>query len=281
LKIEIDYEIFGWLLRTSFPFALIGALTTICYKIDSVMLSYFVGDSAVGYYNAAYTLVLTLLFIPEAYLESIYPVMSRLHTDQESIKQLNFLFQKSTKYLIGIALPICVGTSLIADEIIVLFFGSDFAPSTVGLQILIWSTLFMFLNLLFSNFLTSTNRQSIAVKAIAIGVSINIILNYLMIPKLSFAGASLATVITEIAILVIYSKYLYTSKYGIGINFIDTFKSMTSCAITGLYILYFIEINILFLITSSVILYITLLYVVGWIGPFEKTLCRSCRGSVK
>lgn len=270
IKIEINYKFSLNLLKASFPFALVGAFSTIYYKTDSVMLSYFIGDSAVGYYNAAYTLIITLLFIPEAYLEAIFPVMSKLYTKQDLADQLDLLYKNSTKYMIGIGTPICIGTSLLAEKIIVLFYGIDFIPSTISLQILIWSTLFMFLNLLFSNFLASINKQSIAVKAIGIGVSVNIILNYIMIPKLSSAGASLATLITEIVILGIYIRYLHVSKYGFSVDIKALLKVILSCIIMGLYLSYFTRVNILLLIVSATIIYFLMLYALGWIGQFEK-----------
>ncbi|MBW9223430.1 flippase, partial [Methanothermococcus sp. SCGC AD-155-E23] len=79
LKPEIGVDFIFWrdILREAYPFALTTIFVSIYYWIDSVMLSYIKGDEVVGWYNAAYRLILVLLVIPGIYFMVVYPVMSR------------------------------------------------------------------------------------------------------------------------------------------------------------------------------------------------------------
>ena len=47
------------------------------------MLSFMQGNDAVGLYNAAYRIVLLLLFIPTVINSAIFPVMSRLYVSSQ------------------------------------------------------------------------------------------------------------------------------------------------------------------------------------------------------
>jgi O-antigen/teichoic acid export membrane protein len=91
------------------------------------MLSLMKGDAAVGLYSAAYQLINALGFIPVAFTAALLPVLSRLHiTGQDSLR---FAYQKSFKYLLLVALPIAVATTLVADRIILGIYSSGFSEA--------------------------------------------------------------------------------------------------------------------------------------------------------
>lgn len=85
------------LLRQGVPFALAGLFVSMYYRMDTVMLSLMKGDVVVGWYNAAFGLVESLLFVSTAICTALFPVLSRLYGDsRESFQQA---YQKSFKFL--------------------------------------------------------------------------------------------------------------------------------------------------------------------------------------
>ena len=70
-KMEFDWGFWKVTIKEALPFGLTGIFVTIYYWIDSVMLSLMQGDEAVGWYNAAYRLIIVLLFIPSIHLGSV------------------------------------------------------------------------------------------------------------------------------------------------------------------------------------------------------------------
>jgi len=97
-----------------------------------------------------------------------------------------------------IGIPIGIGTTLLADSIILLIFGAEYTQSIIALQILIWGVIFAFIAVPFENLFYSANKQSIVTLEVVIGVILNVIMNILLIPKYSLVGASIATTITWI-----------------------------------------------------------------------------------
>ena len=210
-KFEMDKRFCKWLIKEGLPFWASSVFIKIYYDIDKVMLSMMVGDVAVGWYSAAYRLVVTLGFIPTAFIASIYPVTSRLFTSSKD--SLKFATERAFKYLLIIGIPIGILTTELADKIILSVYGTGYAPSTIALQILVWSEVLIFVNVVFGNLLNSINRQIIITYATAIAAILNVIMNLLLIPKYSFVGASIATVATEAFMFVFVLAYVMRSEY--------------------------------------------------------------------
>jgi O-antigen/teichoic acid export membrane protein len=112
--VEFDWNFWKPTIKEALPFGLSTIFVTVYYWISTVMLSSMQGNAVVGWYNAAYRMVLVLLFIPAAWGASIFPVMSRFYVT--SSDSLRFSFDKSFKYLTILAIPIGVGTTLLGRD---------------------------------------------------------------------------------------------------------------------------------------------------------------------
>jgi O-antigen/teichoic acid export membrane protein len=195
LSIIWDTVTIKYLLKECWPLATMAILVTLYYRIDTIMLSFLKGDEAVGYYNGAYIILSSLLLLPDAFVRSIFPLMSDFY--QTGILSLAKTFIRSFKYLITAAiLIVCIGFML-SKEIILFLYGDDFLPSASALEILIFAGGIIFISTLVSTTLTAVNKQRINMWLALINVFCNIVLNLLLIPKWSYIGASIATVITE------------------------------------------------------------------------------------
>jgi O-antigen/teichoic acid export membrane protein len=206
IKFDFDFQECKYIVKESLPLAFSAVFTLIYYRIDVIMLSFILGDTAVGIYGAAYRLSETVLFIPEVFMMSMFPLMSKFFENSNEI--LVFSYEKALKYLSSIAIPMAVGTIILSDRIILTIYGSAFKNSAVALQILILATAIIFINSATSNFYISIKKQRLVMVYTGIGVIINILLNLILIPKFSYVGASIATVLTEISILIINFYYM-------------------------------------------------------------------------
>lgn len=194
IKLELDLNFCKNLLKKSLPFALVAIFGTMLHWIDTVMLSAIKGEEVVGWYNVAYRIILVAIFIPSAVSAAIYPVMSRFCL--ESREKLKILVNKSFKYLTISGVSIGIFTTIFADKIILIFFGTEYAPSIMALRILIWATVMVFTGSSFSILFSATNKQVLLAKIVGISVLVNIILNFILIPKYSYIGASFTTVVS-------------------------------------------------------------------------------------
>jgi O-antigen/teichoic acid export membrane protein len=213
IKLDADFSFWRDFLKEAWPFALSGVFVTIYFWIDSVMISYFIDETSVGLYNAAYRLVYVLLFIPAVYFSTIYPILSRLYKNSDIVKTI---YGRSLKYFAILGMLMGTIITLSSEKIIYLVYGSEFLESAGSLKILIWATSFSFLAHSTLYTLNSINKQIIYTKITAISMFLNVILNILIIPKYGYIGASLTTLLTEFLgffIMFLYLKNHFNEKF--------------------------------------------------------------------
>ena len=272
-KFEIDKRFCKWLIKEGLPFWASFVFIKIYYDIDKVMLSMMVGDVVVGWYSAAYRLVVTLGFIPTAFIASIYPVTSRLFTSSKD--SLKFATERAFKYLLIIGIPIGILTTELADKIILSVYGTGYAPSTIALQILVWSEVLIFINAVFGNLLNSINKQIIITYATAIAAILNVVMNLLLIPKYSFVGASIATVATEAFMFGFTFAWISRSEYELHILSVMG-KAAVAGSIMVIFIKYFVNSHIL--IPLSILIYFTIVYLSGGIDEIDVRILKQLFG---
>ncbi len=263
LKLEYNWSFWKPTIKEALPFGLTGIYGMIYTYIDSVMLSLVNGNEVVGWYNAAYKLVLILLFIPGIINMAIFPSMSRFHISSE--KSLRLIFEKYFKLMLIIGFPIGIGTTLLAERIILLIYGSEYAQSIIALQILIWSIVFTFTSASFVKLFESINRQIIITKVAGVCVLVNIVLNLLLIPKFSYVGASITKVMTDYFLLISIFIIAYKLSYGIKVKIVvgNILRVIVANLIMGAFIWYFRSFNLLVLLLLAILLYFGVLYIVG------------------
>ena len=259
--LKVDWSFWKSMIREALPFGLTSIFVTIYYRIDSVMLSLMKGNEVVGWYNAAYRLIMVLMFIPVIFQNAVFPVTSRLFkTSEESLK---FVSERFFKYMIIIGIPIGIGTTLLADRIILLVFGVEYTPSITALQILVWGVIFAFIAVPFENLFYSANKQFIVTIEVGIAAILNVIMNLLLIPKYSLLGASIATTVIWIFEFFFVFIWISKTKYNISKKTVlnITLKALVSGLIMGIFILYF-KSNLLIAITFSVLIFFGTLYII-------------------
>lgn len=273
--LEFDRSFWKATIKAALPFGLSTIFVTIYYWIDSVMLSVMQGNEVVGWYNAAYRLMLVLSFIPAALLGAVFPVMSRSHMSSQDT--LRFAYERSFKYLLILGFPIGVGTTILANRIITMVYGLEYVPSIIALQVLVWSEVFIFLNIVFGTLLNSMDKQITVTKQCALGAALNVVLNLLLIPRYSYIGASIATVATECFAFI----YLFTQVAKTGYSLakkpvlILVMKVIVAGLLMGTFAVYFSKLNLIILIILAAILYFMLIYLFRVVDKTDIDLVRS------
>lgn len=277
-KIKLDWGFWKPTIKEALPFGFSGIFITIYFWVDSIMLSYMIDNEVVGWYNASYRLVFILLFIPSIINTAIFPSMSKFYFSSHN--SLRLITEKYFKFMLIISIPIGVGTTLLAEKVILLIFGTAYIQSIIILQILIWAMVFTFVYAAFGLLFQSINKQIIITKITGIGMILNVILNLLLIPLLSHIGASITTAITEFTILLLVTIYAYKIGYGIKrtkfLNYV--FRPAVASAIMGSFIWRLINMNLIVLLVFSILLYFGILFTIKGINREDIELIKNIRG---
>jgi O-antigen/teichoic acid export membrane protein len=204
LKVKLSQSL--WMLKASFPFLMINGIRTIYAQLDVVIISLLVSEVVIGWYGAASRLFATFMFIPVVFNAAVFPAMSRMYTT--SPEALPRLFRKNFDFLLMFGVPIGLGIFIIANNLVVILFGSEFTESGPVLALMGIVLIMTYQNMLLGQYLISTDRQNIWPWVTGVAMLATIPLDLIFIPwcQANFQngalGGSISYLVTEAGILI-------------------------------------------------------------------------------
>lgn len=191
---KFDSSLGKALLKDSWPLIISGIVITIYMKIDQVMIKQMLGDVQVGYYASAVRLCEAWYFLPVVVTSSLFPAIITAKNNSNLLYQSRL--QKLYDLLAWIAIAIALPTTFLSKFIIQLLYKPEFLPAAPILTIYIWAGVGTFLGIASSQYLITENLTKIAFYRTTIGMIINIILNFILIPIYGITGSAIATLIS-------------------------------------------------------------------------------------
>jgi len=184
----------GELLKDSWPLLFSGFVVVGYMRIDQVMLGEMVGSKAVGVYTVAVRLAEVWFFFATAVYWSVLPSLVEAKAASEAL-----FYQRLQKYynltaLAGYAIAIPV--TLLADRLVLALFGAPYAEAGPMLAILIWATMFVYLETARSAFFNVMNLYRLYFATLALGAAVNVCLNLVLIPRYGGLGAAIASCVS-------------------------------------------------------------------------------------
>ncbi|MFQ5460575.1 MAG: oligosaccharide flippase family protein, partial [Anaerolineae bacterium] len=185
----------------SLPFMLNHLLQTVFFKVDVLLLSQLMGNTVVGWYQAAYKWVDALLIIPGYFTMALFPMMSRRgETDRPALARA---YGRAVRWLLSLALPISLLTTFLAEDLVRILGGAEYLPAgAIVLQVMIWFLPLSFANGIAQYVLLALNRQRLVTPSFVVAVAFNVGANLWAIPRYGYVGAAVVTILSELALLV-------------------------------------------------------------------------------
>lgn len=179
------------------PFSLSALVASLCWRSDAILLKLLAGDRAVGIYGASARIVEGLVLVAGSFREAVYPILSRLWPS--SPDPFRDASRTAFKFLVALALPVGVGTSIVAYKLFPFIYGSDYAEGWIVLAVLIWALVAIFIRELSAATLFAFNLQKLVLASNALGAATAVGLNLILIPYLSYLGPAVAGVTAAFA----------------------------------------------------------------------------------
>jgi O-antigen/teichoic acid export membrane protein len=170
------------------------ALNTYNY-IDTLLLGIMRSDLETGWYSAAYRIYEGLTYVPAILAAVLTPTLSHLFVrDRVAHRRL---LTRTLLAALGLGALLGGIVAWIAGPILLTLFGGKYAPGIAPLQILAGGSLFVFSTWILHAGAISTNLDSRLLLTTGVGLTTNVILNIVLIPRWGISGAAWATVIAE------------------------------------------------------------------------------------
>lgn len=199
-------------LRPALAIFVFNLVTSIYLNLDTVMLGFIKGNTAVGYYTAATRISHLLLTLVTSLGAVLLPRASNLIKNNK-YEDFASLTKKAFNFNLLMGFPICIGLIVVAPPLIRLFSGPTFLPAILTLQLI--SPIIVAIgmsNLVGLQVLYPLGKINLVTTSTCVGAAINFMLNCMLIPNYSHYGAATATAAAEISVvltqLIIARKYI-------------------------------------------------------------------------
>lgn len=181
--------------------------------VDTTMLGVFCSDDVVGFYTNSVKLDRIVVGLISSIGMILLPRLSYCIKNGD-IDTCNNILSKIVMIMAYLAIPCGIGLLLLADIVVPVFFGESFMPAITTVRIgTILIYILAFSNLFGSQVLLSFNQERKLLLCTIIGAVINILANLILIPKLEQNGAIVASVMSELIVMLLSLKFaLYYVK---------------------------------------------------------------------
>ena len=187
-------EVFRELVSKGFPLALSSLTAVIYLKLDVIMLAHYVSKESVGHYAVASRLSEIWYILPGLVVTALFPKV--LELKKESVFEYKRSIDQLLYFMVLISFALAIITTFLSDFIVLLLFGESYSPSADILQIHIWACIFIFMRAVVSKWLIAEDLYYLSLVTHGFGAVSNVILNFIMIPRLGGEGAAYATLIS-------------------------------------------------------------------------------------
>jgi O-antigen/teichoic acid export membrane protein len=159
---------------------------------------------------------------------------------------------------------------MLADDIITTIYGAEYINAAGALKILVWSTAIIFIGTVQTHTTRASHREGFTAAIVASSAVLNVVLNFILIPKYSYYGAALATLASELFTFITHYRYMAKNLvkpplFRLAVKVVLT--NLVMCA----YLLVTVKLNLYFAAFSAVLVNLLMLRVIGYFTKNEFT----------
>ncbi len=268
IKFEFDLKIWRAIARKMWPIAVAIIFNVVYLKGDTLLLSVMRTQHEVGIYGAAYRVIDILTQTAMMLMGVMLPILA-YNWSRKLDQEFKHRYQQAFDAMMMLAVPMLVGTAVLADKIMILVAGQDFAESGKILAILSIAVFGVYLGAVFGHTSVAINKQK-QVMWIFISNAVITLVGYLIfIPKFGMLGAAWMTVFSELyAGILLWAAIKHYTKQKLEMH---TFaKIIFSSMVMGSALAMMINLNVFLLVVVGALIYAAFLFGLG--GISKKTI---------
>jgi O-antigen/teichoic acid export membrane protein len=176
-----------------------NVMTFLNYRLDILLLGYFINPAAVGIYVVAVNVGERLSIFSQSISSVLLPRVAS--EENEMIK--NNLTSLVSRTLLLLIVFVSFVLFLVSDMIFSIFFGEQYSQSSLILKVLLPGLTLLAVEKLLSNDLAGRGKPELNMYVSFFNVFFNVCLNLFFIPKLGALGAGISSTLTYVTSFVI------------------------------------------------------------------------------
>lgn len=200
------------------PFGIQRAVSQIFPNLSIFVLSLsflMVSEAEIGIFGAARSLVFPLIFLPNSFAVSIYPILFRLGAGDRLRHQA--AMEKVFKILAAVGIPVSFFLCVLSPEIIGWLYGDHYAGTAAVFAVLCWYFALECLNYPLGDVMLTMNRQWQRTVFQGIALVLLVLLTLWAQPRYGLVGSAWAVLIVEACLFLSYYIFIRLKMYPIRI----------------------------------------------------------------
>jgi O-antigen/teichoic acid export membrane protein len=176
-------------------------------RLDLLLVQSMKGDATAGLYAVAVSLAEVVYVVPVVTGQLLFPRLARIGSGEARA-----FMTRTAMAVAALLLPVCVVAALLAEPVLTVVFGQEFAPAAPALVALLPGVFFLSLYTIMANYLAAIGMPAIAVFAPLVALTVNVVLNLALIPSYGATGAALASSAAYLILLAVGVGYIARSR---------------------------------------------------------------------
>ena len=205
-KLSFSWEYGKKILKSSYHFIFTGLMISIYNSTDKFMLKQMIDETSVGYYTTATTISNLTTLLLSAIITSLTPEILKVHKSNKKEYEKKNIQLYSLIFYISVTISIVV--CILAPLLINILFGTEYEGTINTLKILTWYIVFSYLGCARDPWIVAENKQKYLKYIYISCATLNIILNFILIPNLGASGAAFASLITQFATIFVIPLFI-------------------------------------------------------------------------
>ena len=206
------YDRLKTLILDGWPMMLSALLAAAYLRVDQVMLGHLGGFQEVGAYAVAVRVVEVTFIIPAVLGASAFPAL--VESRGTNISLYRARVQQFFDGMVWLGIAVAIPLALFAPTLVTAIAGVAYATAGPVIKLLAWMTIWVFFDLARQRWLYAENalREALAIEIVAF--ALNILTNFILIPRygaIGAAGASLISIASAPLLLAPFSSRLRQS----------------------------------------------------------------------
>jgi O-antigen/teichoic acid export membrane protein len=203
-KLNWNWPFFLMIIKQSAPFALLVLLMTFYNRLDPVMLESLLpdktGNEQAGIYASGFRLLDAANMFAFLFAVLLIPIFSKMLKEKQHVGQMVKL---SATLIISIASIVSIGLLFYSHETISLLYDSHIEESTAVFRLLIPGFIAVATVNIFGTLLTANGNFRYLNIIALLGLVINFVLNFWLIPLQMATGSAIASLVTQFTMAVL------------------------------------------------------------------------------
>jgi len=162
--------------------------------VDTLLIGWFLGQSAVGRYEVAWRVAGITLLLTRAVSVSVFPKISSLDPETEA-NRIESIIRSVITPSVVIIIPALFGTAFLAGPLLRFLFGAEYVGASLTLVVLVFGMLLNAVQNMFSQALEGLDHPDLSMKTTVTTAAVNFVANVVLIQAFGILGAAIATAI--------------------------------------------------------------------------------------